>query len=70
MFISWEIFFFITAVLWLLLRGWFLDGCILMVAKFKQAQINGYFAIFKQAMINGYFDSFKQAKINGYLFFI
>ena len=26
-----------------------------MVAEFKQAQLNAYFAIFEQAMINGYF---------------
>ena len=26
-----------------------------MVAEFKQAQLNPYFAIFEQAMINGYF---------------
>ena len=34
-----------------------------MVAKFKEVEINGYFAIFKQARINGYFASFKQANI-------
>ena len=35
---------------WLIL-GWLV---LKMVAKFKKAQTNGYFAIFEQARINGY----------------